>query len=242
MKKILNSNIFITVNENTNMDDIIINTEEKTVYKDEYEEALLTREHENDLYKVLNIKVGNANGYLVAIYDPTKVRLLRTAKFNAGRFGERVVDMCKRYGGLACINGGGFTKAYTYQTGTYNKSEDKASCVLEFGQDGRITRIGLPDNPTSPTQWNFVDVVATETTDTNAYNDAMAEYEYQQFLYDKKQTELDAKTEEIQQQDRNLELKLQRLDSERKQITAEIDALKEVIKTNIDNSFKTFSG
>jgi hypothetical protein len=139
-------------------------------------------------------------------------------------------------------SGDGFTKAYTYQTGTYTKSEERAGCALEFGQDGRITRIGFPDDPSNPTAWTYVDVVATETTDTNAYNDAMAEYEYQQFLYDKKQTELDAKTEEIQQQDRNLELKLQRLDSERKQITAEIDALKEVIKTNIDNSFKTFSG
>lgn len=128
IEKILNSNYFIMVNENTNMDDIVINTEEKTVYKDQYEEELLSREHETDLYKVLNVKVGNANGYLVAIYDPTKVRLLRTTRFNAGRFGERVVDMCKRYGGLACINGGGFTN------GLSNGSDIPAGYVIDEGE------------------------------------------------------------------------------------------------------------
>lgn len=128
INKILSSNYFITINENTNMDDIVINTEEKTVYKDQYEEELLTREHENDLYKVLNVKVGNANGYLVAIYDPTKVRLIRAARFNSGGFGERVVDMCKRYGGLACINGGGFTN------GLDNGSDIPAGYVIDEGE------------------------------------------------------------------------------------------------------------
>ena len=68
----------------------------------------MTREPGNNDYKLLNVKVGNAKGYLVAIYNPKKVSLLRTKRFNTGRFGERVVDLCKRYGGSVCINGGGF--------------------------------------------------------------------------------------------------------------------------------------
>ena len=83
IEKIMNSNYFIAVNENVNIDYIVINTDEKVTYKDEYEEELLTREEGNDLYKVIDVKVGNAKGYLVAIYDPTKVRLLRVKKFNA---------------------------------------------------------------------------------------------------------------------------------------------------------------
>ena len=102
------NNYFIKIEEDVNLDDIVINTDEKTSYKDEYEEELLTREPGNDSYKVLDVKVGNAKGYLVAIYEPEKVKLLRTSKFNAGTFGERVVDMCKRYGASVCINGGGF--------------------------------------------------------------------------------------------------------------------------------------
>ena len=71
-------------------------------------EELFTRENPDDAYKVIDVKVGNAKGYLVAIYEPENVKLLRTKKFNVGTFGERVVDMCKRYGGSVCINAGGF--------------------------------------------------------------------------------------------------------------------------------------
>lgn len=112
IEKIMSQNYFVAINEEVNLDDIVINTGEKLTYKDEYEEELLTREEGNDLYKVLNIKVGNANGYLVAIYQPEKIELIRMQRFNYRGYGERVVDMCKRYGGLVCINGGGFTNGY----------------------------------------------------------------------------------------------------------------------------------
>lgn len=110
--KILSQNYFISIDEEVNLDDIVINTSEKEIYKDKYEEELLTREDGNSLYKVLNVKVGNAKGYLVAIYEPEKVRLLRSRKFNAGTYGDRVVDMCERYGGAVCINGGGFENGF----------------------------------------------------------------------------------------------------------------------------------
>lgn len=128
INEIQSGNYFITINENTNMDDIIIDTTTKVTYKDIYEEELLTRENEDDLYKVIEVEVGNAKGYLTAIYDPTKVRLLRTKRFNAGGFGERVVDMCKRYGGVACINGGGFTNGYD------NGSDVPAGYVIDDGK------------------------------------------------------------------------------------------------------------
>lgn len=126
--EIMNSNYFVSVNEDVNLDNIIIDTSEKTKYKDEYEEALLTREEGNDLYKVLDVKVGNAKGYLVAIYDPTKVKLLRVKKFKAGTLGERVVDMCKRYGGSVCINGGGFANGFG------NGSDEPTGYVIDDGQ------------------------------------------------------------------------------------------------------------
>ncbi len=61
-------------------------------------------------------------------------------------------------------------------------------------------------------------------------------------MYDKKQQEINAQTSIIQQEDRNLELKLQRLDNERTQITTEIEAVDKVINDNIEASYKTFSG
>jgi len=128
IESIMNNNYFITINEDTNLNDIIIDTSIKTTYENEYEEAILKRESEDDLYKMLEIKVGNANGYLTVIYDPTKVQLLRTKRFNAGTFGERVVDMCKRYGGIACINSGGFAN------GLDNGSDIPQGYVIDEGE------------------------------------------------------------------------------------------------------------
>ncbi len=108
IEKIMQSNYFVKIDEDVNTDDIVINTEEKTKYKNKYEKELLTREPGNDLYKVLEIKVGGSDAHLVAIYDPTKVKLIHTKKFNIGGFGERIITMCDRYGGIVCINGGGF--------------------------------------------------------------------------------------------------------------------------------------
>lgn len=108
IEKIVNNNYFVTINESANIDDIVIDTSEKQSYKNKYEEELLTREAGNDLYKIINLKVGTADAYLVAIYDPTKVELIHTKKFNVGGVGERVLTMCERYGGVVCINGGGF--------------------------------------------------------------------------------------------------------------------------------------
>lgn len=108
INEIMSSNYFIELQEETNTNDVIINTKERATYKDKYEEELFTRDNPDDLYKIINLKVGTSNGYLVAIYAPEKVRLISTEKFNVGGKGERVSTMCNRYGGIVCINGGGF--------------------------------------------------------------------------------------------------------------------------------------
>lgn len=108
IEKIMNGNYFVTINEDANLDDIVINTKEKKKYKNEYEKELLTRDEGNDLYKVIRLKVGSADAHLVAIYNPKKVELIHTKKFNVGGYGERVMTMCERYNGVVCINGGGF--------------------------------------------------------------------------------------------------------------------------------------
>lgn len=108
IEKIMASNYFVEINEDSNLDDLVIDTSERDHYDNEYQEELLTRDPGNDLYKVINLKVGSSNGYLVAIYQPEKVRLISSKQFNAGTYGERILTMCERYGGVVCINGGGF--------------------------------------------------------------------------------------------------------------------------------------
>lgn len=108
IEKILNSNYFIEIKEEVSLDDIVIDTAPKSHYNNKYDEEILTRSNGNEDYKIINIKVGISKGYLVAIYNPKKVSLIRAKNFNVGGYGERIFTMCNRYDGLVCINGGGF--------------------------------------------------------------------------------------------------------------------------------------
>lgn len=129
--------------------------------------------------------------------------------------------------------------------GSYTENVQQEGCKLTFDSSGRITTIGIPvfDAETGElTGYDDVALEANTVTDDAAYKDAYAQYEYETYLYDQKNKEINAKTEIIQQEDRNLELKLQRLDNERTQIKTEIDAVKKVINDNIESSYKTFNG
>ena len=129
--------------------------------------------------------------------------------------------------------------------GTYTDAKQPDGCKLTFDTSGRISSIDIPildDNGKETGKFNTIKLEAATVTDENAYKDAYAEYEYNTYLYDQKNKEINAKTEVIQQEDRNLELKLQRLDNERTQIKTEIEAVKKVINDNIEGSYKTFSG
>ena len=106
--KIVSSNYFVEITEKPALDDIIIDTSPKSHYDNKYDEEVLTRSPGNEDYKIINIKVGISKGYLIAIYKPTKVSLIRAKNFNVGRYGEQVTTMCNRYNASVCINGGGF--------------------------------------------------------------------------------------------------------------------------------------
>ncbi len=141
--------------------------------------------------------------------------------------------------------GDGFAKTYSYTSnGTFTESKEVDQCKLEFDTQGRITKLCVPqyDDNNVIVGYRDIDLKATTVTDNLAYEDAYNQYEYKMYEYDKKQQEINAKTEIIQQEDRNLELKLTRLDNERKMIEKETEALDKVIGDNIDKSFKTFSG
>ncbi len=142
----------------------------------------------------------------------------------------------------------GNNNAITYSyvpNGEFSKSQTYDEAKLVFDPtNGRITEIAIPnyDEDGNIASWTSISVKAETVVDEAAYNDAYAKYEYDTYLYDQKNKEINAKTEIIQQEDKNLELKLQRLDNERTQITTEIEAVEKVINDNIEGSYKTFSG
>ena len=109
-----------------------------------------------------------------------------------------------------------------------------SSCAFFFP----ITRVGIVNNG----EVSWIDVTAETVTDQDAYEEAFNDYEYEKNVYDKKQQEINAKTSIVQQQDKNLELKLTRLDNERNAVNTEMEAVKKVVSDNIEKSYKTFSG
>ena len=79
-------------------------------------------------------------------------------------------------------------------------------------------------------------------TDEDAYNDAMNKYRYKQEQYDNEVAKINAKTEIIQAEDRQLQLRLQQLNTEQSALQTEMEACQKVVSKNVESSFKTFGG
>ena len=109
IRKVSKLDSYIPWDENTNLDEIVIDTAPKSSYDNEFDKEILTREEGNQDYKLINIEVDGFKGYLVAIYNPAKVGVAISKAFNQNNTGaEKMTKMCDRLGGIVCINGGGF--------------------------------------------------------------------------------------------------------------------------------------
>ena len=112
--KVTAQNRYIPLTDKVNLDEIVINTSERDSYDNKYDEEILTRDPNNEDYKYIKVKVGKYNAHLVAIYDPSRVKLIASKTFNTGHGQERIKDMCKRSDGIVCINGGRFNDTTGY--------------------------------------------------------------------------------------------------------------------------------
>lgn len=148
VEKIKSQNYFVTIDEEVDLDSIKVNG--KRVAKNKYDKEILTKENDDDLYKIIDVKVGSSKGYLVAIYDSTKVQLISKEVFGTAT-GERVITMCERYGGVVCINGGGFVDhgmgsgtpmGYVIEDGKITWSDGDSSTktgnIIGFNKNGKL--------------------------------------------------------------------------------------------------------
>ena len=115
------------------------------------------------------------------------------------------------------------------------KIEETNHALLETDGNGRFKSVRF-DNDTNTYSLNVETV-----TNEKAYQDAMNQYLYKKEQYEKTIADINAKTEIIQQEDRTLELRLKQLDTEQHALATEMDAVKKVIKDNVEKTFKTFS-
>ena len=112
---VLNNNKVIEVDANTETDLINIDTSDKIEYASEYERQILERDENNNDYKIIEIEGKGYSGYLVAIYDPSRIQTVVTAKL--GSSGQYLTKMAADNDALIAINGGGFNDPNFNSTG-----------------------------------------------------------------------------------------------------------------------------
>ena len=125
--------------------------------------------------------------------------------------------------------------AYYNATYIQKRIEETNKALIETDENGRFKSVKFDDD-------SIIYSLNTETvTDEAAYQDAMNEYNYKVQQYEKTIADINARTSIIQEEDRTLELRLKQLDTEQNALATEMDAVKKVIKDNVEKTFKTFS-
>lgn len=114
INKVLEENKIIEAVDDTDLLEINTDKLSKTMYKNEYDKEILKHEPE-EIYKLINIKGKGYSGFLVAIYNPEKIKVVSTK--NLGVSGEYLINMAKRTNAVVAINGGGFIDDTTLKSG-----------------------------------------------------------------------------------------------------------------------------
>ena len=129
-------------------------------------------------------------------------------------------------------------KRLSYYRATYvnKKVSEVKKVLLETDGQGRFSTARFQDDSVTYT-------LNVETIkDEDAYNDAMNKYYYDKERYDKQVADINAKTEIIQAQDKQLQLKLEQLGTEQTALQTEMEAVQKVVQKSIEGGFKTFGG
>lgn len=129
---------------------LIIDTNEEKVYDNKYEAEIQNREENND-FKIIDLTVANNKGWLVVVYDPSDVHIMKSRAFktpnNDGK--ENLIDMTKRYGATIGVNGGGFYDdgkvskdipfGYIIENGkVIYKSHSRESDIIGMSNDNKL--------------------------------------------------------------------------------------------------------
>ena len=135
----------------------------------------------------------------------------------------------------AAIDDGKKCVYYTSTTQKQTSTSAIAKCTLSRDANNRL--ISFTDTEKDITYT----VTAGTVTDQQAYDDAQNQYRYETFLYEQTLGKINAETSVLQAQDKTLELRLKQLDTEHQAVQTEVDSISEVIKKNIESSFKSFN-
>ena len=108
INKVLEKNKVINSSDISDLNDIVIKKYDNTVkyYANKYEEQVLKKDEGNDLYKLIELSGAGYKGYLVVVYDPSKIDVVHSKYL--GSQGQLITTMAKENDAVIAINGGGF--------------------------------------------------------------------------------------------------------------------------------------
>ena len=107
INKVMQDNYVRESDEETDLDAIsfVDYSNSKVMYKNKYEKEILTHE-EGATYKLININGDGIRGYLVAIYDPSKVKVATASNMNSN--GEMLTTIAEKNNAVVAMNASGF--------------------------------------------------------------------------------------------------------------------------------------
>ena len=106
INNILASNQILVVDETTDASQIKFEYVENDTYESIYEEQILKKDPDNDLYKIIEFDGSGYHAYLTVIYDPARVTTTMSDYY--GVTGEYLSEMARKSNSIIAINGGSF--------------------------------------------------------------------------------------------------------------------------------------
>ena len=126
--EVINSN-YVSENTNTtNTSDITFDNSDDGNYESIYDEQILKRDPDNDLYKIIEINENGYSGYMAVIYDPSKISLVMAK--NPERGGQTLPNISKTYNAKVAINASG----HYYPYGIARYSIRPAGSIIKDGE------------------------------------------------------------------------------------------------------------
>ncbi len=132
---VLKENRIVELNENTDTNAITIGEYKSDSFVSEYEEQILKKDNENDIYKNFSFEEDGSTFYVTVIYDPSKISLALAS--TPGVRGETVKTITENNDGIVGINASGFEDAGGKGNG--------ASATGTVIKDGKIVWQGRPN-------------------------------------------------------------------------------------------------
>ncbi len=109
VKEIAKNNVVIDAGEATDTNKIKITKVTDTgEYESIYEEQILKRNDDEELYKIISIEGKTWEGNIVVVYDPSRISMALAKNLSKG--GQETTTIAKENEAVIAINGGGFTR------------------------------------------------------------------------------------------------------------------------------------